>query len=164
MLQRIQTLYLFLAFGCAIALNFLPIFTVESNYLGITESANFDAYGLNVPGTSEGQFPFYIFFMVLALFTFAGILLYKNRKKQLLVVRFSLILHLLTALGFLLFALFGKSMIIEALAKEGLEDVTVNFKLGFAYYLVFMALPFLLLAIRGIRADEKLVKSLDRIR
>lgn len=164
MLQRIQTVYLLIAFACTSAIMFFPIFVVSSSYQGVESDVVFDAYGLNTPGTNEGQFPLYIGFIILALLTFLGILLYKNRKKQILVVRISLILHILTAVSFLLFALFGKPVLLEELTNKGLEGLQVSFKYGVSYYLMFIAIPFLMLAIRGIRADEKLVKSLDRIR
>lgn len=164
MLQRIQTLYLLLAFVSTSAIMFFPIFVVSSNYQGIESDVVFDAYGLNTPGIDEGHFPLYIGFVLLALLTFLGVLLYKNRKKQILVVRISLILHLLTALSFLLFALFGKPVLMEKLSNTGFDDVEVSFKYGVGYYLMFVAIPLLILAVRGIRSDEKLVKSLDRIR
>jgi hypothetical protein len=164
MLQRIQTVYLLLAFACTSAIMFFPIFEVSSIYQGVESNVDFDVYGLNTPGSTEGYFPLYIGFVILALLTFLGILLYKNRKKQILVVRISLILHILTALSFLLFALFGKPVLIDKLSDTGVENIQVSFKYGIGYYLMFVAIPFLMLAIRGIRADEKLVKSLDRIR
>jgi len=164
MLQRIQTIYLFLAFICTSALLLFPIFVISSNYQGVQSNVEFNAYGLNTPGTDEGQFPLYILFVVLAALIFLGILLFKNRKKQLMVVRVTLLLHILMALSFLLFALFGKDVLMDQLNQTGLEDIKVSFSYGIGYYLVFVSIPFLLLAIRGIRSDEKLVKSLDRIR
>ena len=152
-----------LAFVCVSAIIFFPIINLDIIYKGITEHAVFDAYGFHVPGSEGGYLPAYIIFTVLALLNLLGILLYKNRKKQLLVVRISFLFHLIIAASFLLFALFGKSMLIDELKNKS-EGMEVSFSYGVGYYLMFISIPFILLAIRGIRADEKLVKSLDRIR
>ncbi len=164
MLQRIQTVYLLLAFVCTTAIIFFPIFYVTTNYMSGTNEIVFDAYGLSIPGTDEGYLPLYVGFIILALLNFLGVLLFKSRKKQILVVRISLILHILVALSFLLFALFGKPILMENMTELVNENIDISFKYGVGYYLIFVSIPFLLLAIRGIRADEKLVKSLDRIR
>lgn len=164
MLQRIQTVYLLLAFACTSALLFFPIFIIKSSYEGIETEIVFDAYGLNTSGSTEGQFPLYILFIILAVLTFFGVLLFKNRKKQLLIVRLSFIFHLLTALAFLLFALLGKQVLTHKIIEMGDKDINIDFSYGIGYYLLFISIPFLLLAIKGIKADEQLVKSLDRIR
>ncbi len=164
MLQRIQTVYLLLAFVCTSALIFFPIFIVSSTFNGVAANIIFDAYGMNTPETNEGHLPLYIGFIILALLNLLGVFLFKNRKKQILVVRVSLILHLLMALSFLLFALFGKSILMEKMIEMSNENVDISFKYGIGYYLMFVSIPLLLLAIRGIKADEQLVKSLDRIR
>jgi len=162
MLQRVQTIYLVLAFTCVSLLLFFPIFSVTTTINEVISVSEFNAYGLQ-NGQNETT-PFYILYIFMALFSLVGILLYKNRNKQIKVVRLGLIVHILVAIGFLAFSLFGKSTMLEKLTQEGIENLDIKFGHSLGYYLLFISIAFLLLAIRGIRADEKLVKSLDRLR
>ena len=162
MLQRVQTIYLVLAFTCVSLLLFFPIFSVTTTINEVISVSEFNAYGLQ-NGQNETT-PFYILYIFMALFSLAGVLLYKNRNKQIKVVRLGLIVHILVAIGFLAFSLFGKSTMLEKLTQEGIENLDIKFGHSLGYYLLFISIAFLLLAIRGIRADEKLVKSLDRLR
>lgn len=158
MIQRIQTVYLFLAAVCMALQLFFPTFIVFKEIEGQTTET--------LVYLSQGLFT-KIIFVLLALFPVAGIMLYKNRGKQLMVTRLGLISFILVAVGFILIAFFGKDYLIEQTIQEGqtlMADTTYKIGNGLSYYLMFVALPFMLLAIRGIRADEKLVKSLDRLR
>jgi len=163
MLQRVQTIYLALAFISIALLLIFPVFIVS---IGNDVYAEFNAYGfqlLEVEGTANNQ-PYYVLYIIMALFSAGGILLYKNRAKQILVVRIGLIIHVLVAVAFLLFSFLGKSKMIDKITDSGIDAEQVHYGNGIGYYLLFIAIPFLLLAIRGIRADDKLVKSLDRLR
>jgi hypothetical protein len=71
------------------------------------------------------------------------------------------------AIGFILIAFLGKDYLIEQSIMESetiIPEAVYRIGNGLSYYLMFVAVTFMLLAIRGIRADEKLVKSLDRLR
>jgi len=163
MLQRVQTIYLTLAFICIVLLLQFSVFTVSSTVNDITTTYDFNAYGFQ-SDSSVSSTPFYLLYIFMALFSFVGILLYKNRNKQIKVVRLGLIVHILVAVGFLAFSLFGKQALLDKISKTVLGDVDLKFGFGIGYYLLFISIAFIFLAIRGIRADEKLVKSLDRLR
>jgi len=163
MLQRIQTFYLALAFISIALLLVFPVFIIS---IGNDVYAEFNAHGFQLieeAKTSNSQ-PYYILFIIMALFSALGILLYKNRSKQILVVRIGLVIHVLVAVAFLLFSFFGKSKMIDKITQAGIDTEQIHYTNGLGYFLLFIAIPFLLLAIRGIRADDKLVKSLDRLR
>tara|TARA_B100000809_G_scaffold263389_1_gene316505 strand:- start:405 stop:881 length:477 start_codon:yes stop_codon:yes gene_type:complete len=158
MIQRIQTIYLFLAAVCIALQLFFPTFIIYKEIEGETTETMFYL--------SQGLFE-KIIFVLLALFPIAGLMLYKNRGKQIMVTRLGLISYILVAIGFILIAFLAKDYLIESsiVDLEILETGAI-YKIGngLGYYLMFVAVPFMLLAIRGIRADEKLVKSLDRLR
>lgn len=187
MIQRVQSVYLMLAFCCTVLLIWFPLFstTAVSNEVDndLLVSAEFGAYGLvfanetnsmaefNVQYSAFGQladnpqkgrFPVYIVFIGLSLLTFGSIFLYARRKRQLLFCRLNLILHILILIGVYAFYYLGTSAIKKALPETA--DLTITFTLELGFYLLLASIPFLLLAIRGIRNDENLVKSLDRLR
>ena len=100
----------------------------------------------------------------LALLTAASIMMYKKRKRQLLLCRFNFIFHIILVIAFYSFFYMGQSLFIEAMQAQvgGEVDVTFNMEIGF--FLLIPTIPFLYLAIRGIKNDEKLLQSIDRIR
>jgi uncharacterized SAM-binding protein YcdF (DUF218 family) len=107
--------------------------------------------------------------IIMMLLSVGAIILFKNRGKQLMVTRFGLITSALFAIAVICLALFGKDYLIDATIVEGItspEEIVATAKvvMGIGYYLAFITVAFFFLAIRGIRADEKLVKSLDRLR
>ncbi len=164
MLQRVQTIYLALAFICITLLLTFPIFSITSTVNEIETLSEFNAYGFQSSANDSESTPFYILYIFMALFSLTGIFLYKKRNKQLKIVRLGLIVHTLVAIGFLVFSLFGKTTLLNKLSETGIDNMELKFGFGLGYYLLFISIAFLLLAVRGIRADEKLVKSLDRLR
>ncbi len=159
MIQRIQTIYLLVATIIASLLLISPIYHIKS--LTGEVLGTFGAYGV----TSEGQagtFPVYILFIVMILLCLAGLLLFKNRKRQLMVTRLNLMLHFIVAIFFLVFSFAGEDYLKGKIAGVDSSNLIVTFDYG--YYLLFLGIPFLLLAIRGIRRDEELLRSIDRIR
>ena len=154
MLQRIQTIYLLLVIICMIISLFLPF----CSFLNYNNEIILGAFGLsNLPeNLSEVsvRFPFYLcIFSVIGL-TLYTISMYKNRKKQLLLGRINYLLILIT----IVFILID----IDYVAKQ--LDSLDNVHHGIGAFLPVAALPFVFLANRGIKKDEALVKSLDRLR
>ena len=131
MIQRIQTLYLF---GAAI-ISTLGAFVLP---LYATESVVFRA--------TAGMYTFLTFGISMSLFS-GAVLLYRNRKMQLVVVRLGM-LSALAAMGFIIQAI---------LANAGAEA-----RWGAAA--PFVCILFAFLASKGIQKDEKKVRSLDRLR
>jgi len=164
MLQRIQTIYLILVFTSSLLLLFFPIFDLSlfANDGALVMSSKFGAYG--VTGDSVQPSSLYLLFVLFAMLSVAAIFLYKNRKKQLLVCRINLGLQAITVVSFIAAYYFGFEFI--KLQNSDLSNVVSNAKINGAagYYILLVGIPFLLLAIRGIKADEALLKSLDRLR
>ncbi|MFK8037322.1 MAG: DUF4293 domain-containing protein [Crocinitomicaceae bacterium] len=164
MLQRIQTIYLVLAFICSILLLFLPIYNlsiIDSN-TEVLKVGTIGAYGM--VGETTQSVPLYLIFVFSAMLSVLAIFLYKNRRKQLLVCRLNLLFQSILAISFLLVSLFGLDYLAGKYKEIGFPISDVKLDYGMGYFVLFMGIPFILLAIRGIRSDEALLKSLDRLR
>jgi len=81
------------------------------------------------------------------------ILAYKNRIKQLKMIRFTLLLNIL----FIGILFFYTNFLIE-------RNLGVTSQYDFGSYFPIIVLLMILLAKRGIEKDEKLVRSMDRLR
>jgi hypothetical protein len=142
MIQRIQTIYLLIA-AILIGLVFaLPVAQI---------SANGQNYVLTSSGSLHGGILIHNWVALVILIVHAiAIFSFKKRKNQIKVVVAAIIL-LVVQLG--LFCYF---------AYIQLSNATVEWKLAAVFPL--LAIIFDFLAIRTIRKDEALVRSLDRIR
>ena len=140
MIQRIQTIWLLLAAAAAfLTLRF-------SFYSGnIMEGAAKPFKYL----TAQSNILLTILTAGVGLAALISIFLYKNRKQQ---SRIILITLLVSIVNLVLFFVESRKFV----PGEGNYDLTAA---------LAIAVPvFLILAMRGIRRDEKLVKSLDRLR
>jgi uncharacterized membrane protein len=150
MIQRIQTVFLFVAFILISMLFFIPFAQLVSN----------DVYSLSLKGvlTPEPneaiQQPIWLILMgaITSITIFICIFLYSNRKLQMKIILVSILL----ALG-----LNGLMYYITNTYKV-LLNANINFSLVFVFPAVTAILLFL--AYRAIKKDEDLIKSLDRIR
>lgn len=145
MLQRMQTVWLLFAAICA----FLTIRL--SFYGGSLEIAGSPSLPADVSPIRYLNAAFNIWILIITIALICGsvidIFLYKNRKLQLRIAIVAILLSLLN---------------IYLYYKQ-----TLRFSHGFyalTSVLVFVIPIFLFLAARGIGRDEKLVKSLDRLR
>ena len=144
MIQRIQTIYLILAVLVSGGLIF--IFSLWSNVSGVeifaTDQLNNDnIYMMVIP----------VLFLLSALMSFAAIFFFKNRKTQIVMNRLNIVINffLLGIIVFLLLTLPGETAVSEK---------------GIGSFLPLAAILFLVLANKAIIKDEKLVKSVDRLR
>ncbi len=136
MIQRIQTIYLLIAF---IIMGILPyVFPLET--------------------TSTGQKIFtadhmtdMLLFSMSAILSLIAIFLFKNRKLQFVLGRLNIILNLI------LLGLF----VYHSLSLSG--EVATSEK-GIGMFLPIFSIVFLVLANKAIKKDEDLVKSVDRLR
>ena len=138
MIQRLHTLWLLLAAIFAFLSYQLPFYSGTRIIKDTTESINLDAgkdiYLLLLTGA-------------VILLTLAAIFLYKNRKTQLTNTIIDLILSVVL-------------LIVYFLEIKKFQSGTIAL-----WCLLVFAIPlFLFLAARGISKDEKLIKSLDRLR
>ncbi|MDP4203219.1 MAG: DUF4293 domain-containing protein [Bacteroidota bacterium] len=154
MIQRIQTVYLLLVAILSTIVVFSPVSFIATSanvfdlsYKGFSSTPPIDALHINT-------WPLTLIAALIPLVALASIFLYKKRKLQirLNIVNFLLIdVYYLTMLAFMWFA-----------------DARLGLPSRWGYHLA-ASLPainmvFTFLAIRGIQNDEKLVRSLDRLR
>ena len=140
MLQRIQTVYLFIAF---IATGVLPF-----------------VFPLYVDGNKENfyfvQNLAYVFlFGVSTTLTIVSMLRFKKRKNQFVMNRLNIILNLI------LLGLFVYQSLNLSGEADRLKFVSEK---GIGMILPVISIVFLTLANRAIKKDEDLVKSVDRLR
>jgi glucan phosphoethanolaminetransferase (alkaline phosphatase superfamily) len=162
MLQRIQSVYLALVAICMMALYFTSVATFSnSSHIYI-----YSIFGLNMQGSNNldiGMFPTFLLGLTTTTFLLSiyNISLFKTRVKQMTFVR----LNSLLILFFIVLAVlaFNKS---EEIIKAGLHNElnTLNRNFLFGSTTPFIALVLNVLAYRGIKKDEALVRSADRIR
>jgi hypothetical protein len=151
MIQRIQSLYLFLA---AVALGLIFIFPLANL------SNSQDLIIFNVTGFSKFSilekiptWPLMVINLLSLLITIIVIGLFKKRPLQIRLIRIALMLNL----GFIALTYFVYS---DHLANQ--IKMQINYDIGSVFPLV--ALIFHVLAMYAINKDERLIKSIDRIR
>ncbi|MBV6404951.1 MAG: DUF4293 family protein [Flavobacteriales bacterium] len=157
MVQRKQTLFLALAALVAGLANLFPFatYTVADLQVLFRSTGLFMGDGTPVEEASP-KVPFAAVLGLLALLPLVTIAFYKDRARQLRFVRF---IHLF-ALGTLAFAIITDRSIQVYLGGRGVVHVTYG--AAFAAPLLVLLLAFL--AERGIRKDEALIRSMDRLR
>ena len=147
LIQRIQSIFLLLAAAAAFTLFAFPF--ANSNKM--------------VEGSSlmnDGLYSIQDHVGLLALFSIAGglafvsIFLFKNRKNQLLVARLALVANII---GLVLAVLLFMQDKVFAASDAAVDD-------GMGLYLPILFTIFAFLAQHFINKDEKLVKSMDRLR
>jgi FtsH-binding integral membrane protein len=156
MLQRIQSIYLFAASLVLFALYFFPLaHNVYVNNAQVTISVT--GIFQNVNGVQKNIESFTALTAVtaiVALIPLVIIFLFKNRKQQ-----------LAFCYGAIL-ALFGYSFWMAQTVKKAVgEGVQLDtHSMGIGLFLTSISIVMLLLATKGIKNDEKLIKSADRLR
>ena len=164
MIQRIQTLFLIVAFISTILLFFYPVAniteytqvkseTLETDYYELSATGFYDPSPDSIPQLSRYVFVplIIIIIMVLVLIVYT-IFRYKNRLHQLKLVKMSIFLNIVMIAA--IFLNYPKLFI----------DSQIDIEPGLGAYFPLISLIFLLLANRYILKDEKLVKSTERLR
>jgi len=146
MIQRIQSIFLFLAGGASFGVLGVPFATTDK-----TESAS--ALFADSIFNTQDNIALMVFFGIAGLLAIIDIFLYNNRPLQIRLGMFAFIANIIgLILGIFLFF------------NDMQNVVTDNIDDGLGAYLPIVAGILLLLAIRFIRKDEKLVRSADRLR
>ncbi len=145
MIQRKQSLWLLIAALLGACLFFFDIYRADVNTGGVVESK-----ALNV----SGNYPLMLIAIVMTALPFITIFMFRDRKRQ---VRMSA-MSLVAVMSFISLML----MQVNRFAKEGQVIVKESYWVGAV--LPAAALLFIVLAIIGIRRDESLVRSADRLR
>lgn len=164
MIQRIQTMFLLIAFIATVLLFFFPVasiteFTQVQSELLETDYYELSAAGFNDPSPgSKPELSSYAFFPVIVILIMEMILIgftifqYKNRVYQLKLVKMGVFLNIVLVAG--IFLNYPKLF----------TDSPIEIEPGIGAYFPLISLIFLVIAYRYILKDEKLVKSADRLR
>ena len=160
MIQRIQSVYLALAALVStimlIPFNKMPL----AKFYGDTVTLHFHSLYVEnlIPGEKSPfddyfTWPLVAGLVLITIFAVVSIFLYKNRKTQLLWIKVNIFISLFVLGGFF----FGY---IPTLEDKLMTRAIYNFN----SFIPALILMFLVLAFRGVKKDDKLVKSMDRIR
>ncbi|MXV13723.1 DUF4293 domain-containing protein [Hufsiella ginkgonis] len=155
MIQRIQTIWLFLASVALFGLFFLPTLQL-SNTDGVARSIRltgaYDTAGAQVV-QAQSFILLTVVGVIVALIPLVLIFFYKNRKQQMAFCYLTIV------------AILAFSFWLAQTAKNvagNVEPGIQNFGIGAV--LPSLAVIFMILAAKGIRNDQKLVRSADRLR
>jgi glucan phosphoethanolaminetransferase (alkaline phosphatase superfamily) len=156
MIQRKQTLFLLLVIIASALMFFFPL----AEFIGIKDSLVLSIQSVHslVP---DHEFPKSLSFVLpllagnlfVIVFSFITIFLFKNRKRQMHIIRLNILVEVLFIGLFFLFY-------VGTLEKVSGGDA--SYKAGI--FMPLIALVFLVLAYFGVLHDEKLVRSADRLR
>lgn len=146
MIQRIQSLYLLLAAAAgAAALSFDLWRATLSN--GVKQSVN-----------ASSNYLLFVLYVVIILLALVTIFLFKKRKLQFRLTIF----NILFGFGALAYQYYVVQQTANKLNSGGVSITTASYLP--ASFLPIVIIILLFLAVRGIYKDEKLIKSLDRLR
>jgi hypothetical protein len=165
MLQRIQTLYLFLVFTIdTLLLIANPIYAEFQMKAGDGKGPTsvLMQFWKQVSMGANQELPIdsfkflnLVFMVLIAIIAIYAIFLYQNRKSQLKIAKLLVVANLIFLAVILVDFYLTKRQFVEL--------ISVN-TLGFQITWPILMLVFATLALMGIRSDEKLVQSMDRIR
>ena len=131
MIQRIQSIYLFVAAIAITLISFkVPVYTLNETMF-----------------MAQDDTKMFILTIVGAIFSLLGLFMFKNRKFQMKLIRLTVLIEII--IGVRLFMLLNKF------------EVVLNNTLLF---LMAFSLIALIMAYRGVKKDDDLVRSVDRIR
>ena len=147
MIQRIQTVFLFLSAVFAGVLFFVPIASFD---LG-NEIVNLSIFGA---GNSVKALPLLILTILMLLIPFVTIFMFKKRELQLKLSSLNVFLN--AVFCGLIFLFYDNSI------QENLLVETITYAFGTYVPLINMVLS--VLAMRWIKKDIELIKSIDRLR
>jgi len=151
MIQRIQSIYLFLAAAAMGSSVFFPLATASGEATALAATGdNFFADGIYW----AKEFPGWLGLIFLIAGAVITIFLYKNRPRQMQLTGGIAFVALLLVVAFAALGYYY--------AQRLPEGTDAHLALGSAFPIV--AVPLLILAYRAIKKDEELVRSSDRLR
>lgn len=136
MIQRVQSIYMFLSSILMCGISFLLPIYKEQVQVFILDN-----------------FTFLTLFLLSGIITLISIFLYQNRKLQFVLNRISILINLIL-LGLFLY----QSTKLPGATQEAMKGIEMG------VFLPIISVILLVLANKAIQKDENLVKSVDRIR
>ena len=173
MIQRIQTVYLALVliFSFVGLISTIGEWTAANEIVASFSNFTFDAEGAyKALDSTKGPWCLGILLIMVMFLTTMSIMLFRKRMRQLRLTIFSTILLVGYVAAYAVFAYYY-DLKLELFAMTAYEKgidmgscITTAFHLKFAAIFPVLSIILNSLAIQGIRKDEALVRSLDRIR
>ena len=158
MLQRIQTIYIIFFCAGMFTASFLPFASIV-----LENKTTYDFYptGWESQSSLEGfkVYPFYSGYLVAVAFGILMLVNFKKRQKQLRYGTLSYFFVLIT-LVYMFLEVSSTQKILLSDVSNSLQSINYSYSM----YLLVACLPFIFLANRAIKKDQKLVSSLDRLR
>jgi len=156
MIQRIQTLYFFIALLLVSSTFFgFEIFSVKLDELG-TRTFDVTAFHILDSGNVFQKSTLWIYSAVAALTLIITIMTFKNREKQITLAKMAILIVLLVG-GW--FVVMGNQFLSKSEYPKNHGVI-----LGLGFYLFASSIIFIVLGLMGVRKDKKLIDSADRIR
>lgn len=163
MIQRIQTVYLMLvvilSFACLLC--DIGSYTYEGEVIATFSNFTFTTFAGFTGYQSQGPWACGILLMVVIFLSMMSIMLYRKRMRQLRLTIISTILLVGYVAVYALFSYFYKENLNLSIQGDTGE---VLCQLRFVAVFPMLSIILNVLAIHGIRKDEALVRSLDRLR
>lgn len=162
MIQRRQTIYMLLSAIVSALLFFMPLASVEAD----GNTMDFTVFGIQNPietmsFTDANTWPLVLLAVMMTIMPIITIFKYKKRELQVRLCRIDLLLTLVF-IG-LVFVYFESDIQTIINAVEGdTYKMDAAYFIGVAFPLINLILQ--ILAIRGIKKDIELLKSIDRLR
>ncbi len=155
MIQRIQTLYLLVAVGLMILMLFMDLAEITALDGSIYRFGSGGLSRMDGEGWTlvSGAIPLMVLVLAIGLLMLLTIFLFRNRRLQMRICVYSIILE---------FGLIGLGYFYFYLAFRDIQAEQYTFL--FPVIIPVIAIILLYLASRGIRKDEILVRSIDKIR
>jgi peptidoglycan/LPS O-acetylase OafA/YrhL len=147
MIQRIQSIYLLVASACSFALFGFPFASVDKKVADSALFSNDTVYNLS---DNTALLAIYVLTGVVA---FAAIFLFSNRNRQKTVAGVAAVFNLI-----------GIAFAVIVLMQDSVMDSAAVPNYGIGLYTPILGLILILLAVRAIAKDEKMVRSMDRLR
>jgi len=164
MIQRIQTLFLALAVVANILLFFYPVVSITEFTEVHNQTLETDYYEMSALGISDPSpdsiphlnkmvgLPLLIVTLVIIVFVIYAIFRFKNRQHQLKLIKLSIFLNIILVAG--IFLNYPKFF----------TEAIISIEPGLGAYFPLVSLVLLIVANRYILKDEKLIRSVDRLR
>lgn len=145
MLQRIQTVFLFLAAACSGLLFYFPFATSSS--VQSSEILSDGVYNFN------DNIAIPVLFGLAIVLSLGSLVSFKNRKNQTMLARVALIANLI-----------GMILVAVIFFNDSANMANVTPEDGIGAYMPLASMIMLFLAMRFIKKDSDLVSSMDRLR
>lgn len=161
MIQRVQSIFLFIAIIIPIVLIFLPLGYLTTD--GAQYVYNSISLKENIPDGSSVIRLYYLAFCLFLTAVLSGVALfmYKNRVKQMQVVSITMIVFLITLMLVLWVC---PDIVFKKFFGARMEDFTFTFNTVPLIIMIVIEAVCLFMANRFIKKDEELVRSADRLR